>query len=476
MAPGYHFEVEDLGDGKFSGQYLAEEVSHSGHQPDTLGPSDTLGGLYRNDFRCLAKGVPFRPPRETPRPHIPGLQTATVTGPAGEEIHTDKHGRIKVQFHWDREGKRDDKSSCWVRVGQAWGGISWGALYLPRIGHEVLVRFLEGNPDRPLLTGGVYNGANPTPYGLPAEKTKSTLKSASSLGSDGFNELRLEDKAAEEEIFAHAQKDEDLLTENDKDQQVLGYEDLLVKKDRKRTVEGNQTLDVTLDEASLVEGNQSLRVQGNRSTTIHGSHSEAVELNQSISVAKNVTTTISQTAAETVGAAKALTIGGGYSINVALALTESTGGLKAVEIGAAHIAYVAGSRQEMVDKDSTAKVGGDWQSEVKGQVSQTIGKDVKDTVNRKSHVGIKEAAAWLAKSFELKADKFSLIVNGKRILLIEKSGKVLFSAKSFTIDGSDIKIKGGKVKMEGAGSPPSAQEQALKAAAVEGKPLCKKCA
>jgi type VI secretion system secreted protein VgrG len=412
----------------------------------------------------------------TPQPHIPGLQTATVTGPGGEEIHTDEHGRIKVQFHWDREGQRDDKSSCWVRVGQAWGGLSWGALYLPRIGQEVLVRFLEGNPDRPLITGAVYNGENPTPYGLPADKTKSTLKSASSLGSNGFNEFRIEDKAGEEEIFAHAQKDEDLLTENDKDQEVRGFEDLLVKKDRKRTVEGNQTLDVTLDDASLVEGNQSLRVQGDRSTAIHGSHSEAVELNQSISVAKNVTTTISQAAMETVGAAKALTIGGGYSINVALALTESTGGPKAVEIGAALTAYVAGSRQEMVDKDSTAKIGSDWQTEVKGQVSQTTGKDVKDTVNRKSHTSIKEAAALLVKSFEQKTDKFSLIVNGKKIFSIEKSGKIQFSGKSFTIDGSDIKIKGGKVKLEASGSPPSAQEQALQAAAVQGTPFSKKCA
>jgi type VI secretion system secreted protein VgrG len=453
LAPGYHFEVESLGEETFSGQYLAQEVTHSGRQPDTFGGPETLGGLYRNTFRCLPKGVPFRPPRLTPRPHIPGLQTATVTGPAGEEIHTDKHGRIKVQFHWDREGTRDDRSSCWVRVGQSWGGLSWGALYLPRIGQEVLVRFLEGNPDRPLIAGTVYNGENPTPYGLPADKTKSTLKSASSLGSDGFNEFRIEDAAGREEIFVHAQKDEDLMTENDKKQEVRRYEDLLVKKDRKITVEGNQTLRVVLDEGSLIEGNQSLLVKGNRTTRTIGSHDEGVEGNQSITVGKNQTCTVTQASMETVGAAKALTIGASSLVNVALAMTESTGGSKSLQVGGALSEYVVGSRQEMVEKDGAVKVGGDYQTEIKGQFMETIGKDQKYEVGKKQQLEIKEATAELAKSFELKADKFSLVVNGKLILCLDKSGnKVQLIPNKLTIDGSDIKIKGGKVKMEPAGS------------------------
>ena len=457
MTPGYLFEAEHPGDGTFTGKYLVEEVVHSGQQPDTLGGAETLGGLYHNDFQCLTQGVPFRPPRLTARPHIPGLQTATVVGPAGEEIHTDKHGRIKVQFHWDREGQRDDRASCYVRVGQSWGGMAWGALFLPRIGQEVLIRFLEGNPDRPLIAGAVYNGENPTPYGLPGERTKSTLKSASSLGSDGFNEVRLEDKAGQEEIFAHAQKDEDLLTENDKDQQVRGYEDLLVKKDRKRTVEGNQRLDVSLDDVRLVEGNQTLQVRGDRTTTTRGSHDESVEGNQAITVSKNVTTTIALTASETVGAAKALTIGAGYSINVALAFMESTGGDKSTKVGAASSEYVLGSRQEMVSKDSSVKVGSDFQTEVKGQLSSTVGKDREDKANARCELGVKEPMSWLAKKFEFKADKLLLIVNGKLILSVEKSGNVKLYANKLSIDGSDVKFKGAKVKMDGAGSLTSKQ-------------------
>jgi type VI secretion system secreted protein VgrG len=180
-------------------------------------------------------------------------------------------------------------------------------------------------------------------------------------------------------------------------------------------------------------------------------------------------------ASESVGAAKALTIGAGYSINVALALNEAVGGIKSVQVGAAHTEVVVGSRQEIISKNKQSQIGGDWRSQVKGQATMTHGMNVEFSVGAKSHTDVTDASAWLAKTFELKADKFKLIVNGKLILSAEKSGKVQFFAKSFTFDGSDIKIKGGKVKLEPSGSPPSAQEQALKAAAVEGKPFCKKC-
>ena len=473
LTPGYRFEVED--GGTHAGEYVAVEVVHSGSQPETRGSRESLGNLYRNSFKCMPASVPFRPRRTTPVPHLAGLQTATVVGPGGEEIHTDEHGRIKVQFHWDREGQRDDKASCWVRVGQAWGGPAWGALYLPRIGQEVVVRFLEGNPDRPLIAGTVYNGSNPTPYTLPDDKTKSTLKSASSLGSDGFNEFRIEDAAGEEEIFVHGQKDEDLVTENDKDQAVGGYEELLVKKDRSITVEGHQYLSVALDDANLVEGNQRLQVRGDRSTATLAHHSESVEKNQGITVARNLTATISQAASESVGAAKALTIGAGYAINVGLALNEAVGGLKSVQVGGSHTELVAGSRQELVAKDKEAKVSGHHQTEVKGQLSLTVGKDVTDKIGARFHLEVKEPVGWLAKSFELKADKFTLIVNGNQILTAEKSGNIKLSPKTLTLDGSNITMKGSKIKKEPAGSPASAQVQALKQAALNGTPFCEEC-
>lgn len=462
LTPGYLLEVMSPEDGTFAGEYLVTEVMHWASQPDVSAGSEGLQGMYRNQFQLLPKAVPFRPRRLTPVPQLAGPQTATVVGPAGEEIHTDEHGRIKVQFHWDREGKRDEKASCWVRVGQPWGGPAWGDVWLPRIGQEVVVRFLEGDPDRPLVAGAVYNGTNTVPYGLPGEKTKSTRKSASSLGSDGFNEVRVEDAAGQEEVFTHAQKDEDLLTENDKDQQVTGFEDLLVKKDRKRTVEGNQALRVSLDDVSVVEQNQTLLVQGNRSTQTTQSHSEEVEGNQTMTVGGNLTALVLQGAMENVGAAKATTIGGAYSVNVALAYNEATGGARAIQVGALHNELVLGNRQEMVGKDKTAKSGGDWGTMVKGQVMQTTGKDLKHDVGAKWLNEVKEPITFLAKKFELKADTLSFAVGSKVFLRMEKSGKVALLANALTLDGSDIKFKGAKVQMKEAGSSVSAKKTEVK--------------
>ncbi|MCP3141610.1 type VI secretion system Vgr family protein [Pyxidicoccus xibeiensis] len=434
LTPGYVLEVDAPEDGTFAGEYLVTEVVHSGVQPDVTAGSETLQGLYRNQFQLLPKAVPYRPRRLTPLPQIAGPQTATVVGPAGEEVHTDVHGRIKVQFHWDREGKQDEKSSCWVRVGQPWGGAAWGDLWLPRIGQEVVVRFLEGDPDRPLIASAVYNGANAVPYPLPDEKTKSTRKSASSLGSDGFNEVRVEDAAGEEEVFTHAQKDEDLLTENDKDQEVKGYEDLLVMKDRKRTVEGHQTLAVTKDDVSVIKGNQTLTVQKNRDTHTAESHDESVEGNQSMKVGKVRTLNISLARMENVGAAKAVTIGAGYSVNVGLAFNESTGGVKTLEVGAALSELVEGARQEVVGKERQRKVGGEDAESVDGNRTLVVGKDLQEQVAARTEMTVKDAAAWLAKRFELKADTFTLTVNGKLALRIEKSGKVQLFGKTVTLE------------------------------------------
>ncbi|WP_434391097.1 type VI secretion system Vgr family protein [Melittangium boletus] len=433
LTPGYRFHVEDAG--SHAGEYVAVEVLHSGRQPETSGQREALGALYHTQFKCMPAKVPFRPRRMTPVPHIAGVQTAMVVGVAGEEIHTDAHGRVKVQFHWDREGQRDDRASCWVRVGQAWGGPAWGALYLPRIGQEVLVRFLEGNPDRPLLAGAVYNGSNPTPYALPGDKTRSTLKSASSLGSDGFNEFRIEDAAGQEEIFVHGQKDEALTTGNDKDQEVLGHERLLVKKDRARTVEGHQVLSVAGEDAAWVGDHQSLRVTQDRTTHIQANHSEAVEGTQSITVAKSATVTARQASMESVGAAKALTIGAGYSINVALAQNEAVGGIKTAQVGAASSETVVGSRQELVAQDKETKIGRHVQADIKGALSLSVGKDSKEDVGKNMSIHASEAAALLAKSFEVKVDTFSIIVDGKLALRIEKSGKVLIAGKNVTLGG-----------------------------------------
>jgi type VI secretion system secreted protein VgrG len=213
---------------------------------------------YSCNFTAIEANQPFRSPRITAKPSISGPQTAIVVGPSGEEIYTDKYGRVKVKFHWDRYSKADENSSCWIRVAQVWAGRNWGAVYTPRIGQEVIVEFLEGDPDRPIITGRVYNGQVMPPYDLPTNKTMSTLKSNSSKGGQGFNEIRFEDKKGDEQIFVHAEKDEDIRVKNDAKEWIGQDRHLIVKSDQFEEVRGDKHLTVKGDQNEKVNGSVSL--------------------------------------------------------------------------------------------------------------------------------------------------------------------------------------------------------------------------
>jgi type VI secretion system secreted protein VgrG len=206
----------------------------------------------------------YRPPRVTRKPIIPGAQTAFVVGPSNDEIFVDKYGRVKVQFNWDRTGKEDENSSCWLRVAQIWAGQGWGAMAIPRIGHEVIVDFLEGDPDQPIITGRVYNANNMPPYSLPANMTVTTIKSRSSKNSTGFNEIKFEDKAGSEEIYVHAEKDFNRVVMND--------ESIDIKQNRTKHIrEGNETINIDKGNraTTIAQGNETLSINtGNRTTTI----------------------------------------------------------------------------------------------------------------------------------------------------------------------------------------------------------------
>jgi type VI secretion system secreted protein VgrG len=181
-----------------------------------------------------------------------------VVGPSGEEIYTDELGRIKVQFHWDRKGKKDENSSCWIRVGQLWAGAQWGAVFIPRIGQEVIVAFLEGNPDRPLVIGCVYHQSNQPPLDLPGEKTRSTVKSDSTIGGGGFNEIRFEDKKGQEEIYIHAERNQTIQVGGDENHTVNHDRTITIMNDSTRMVKGKQ--DTTVMQAVTVQCLQGVTV------------------------------------------------------------------------------------------------------------------------------------------------------------------------------------------------------------------------
>ncbi|MCU0726133.1 MAG: type VI secretion system tip protein VgrG, partial [Planctomycetes bacterium] len=221
-------------------EYLIASTSSSGVAEEFESGGGGGGLVYNVTFEALDAKRTFRSARTTPKPVVQGPQTAFVVGPSGEEIWTDKYGRVKVQFHWDRRSKTDETSSCWIRTTQAWAGKKWGAMYIPRIGTEVVVNFLEGDPDRPILGGCVYNGEAMPPHPLPDKMTVSGLKTSSSKGGAGANELRFNDKAGEEMVYIHAQKDRDDRVEERWRQWVGKSLHRIVKEDEKIKVEGDR--------------------------------------------------------------------------------------------------------------------------------------------------------------------------------------------------------------------------------------------
>ncbi len=215
-------------------------------------------------YQLLDSRNPVRPRRTTRKPVIPGPQTALVVGAPGEEIDTDELGRVKVQFDWDRLGEKDRDSSCWVRVAQTWAGAKWGSIHIPRIGQEVIVEFLDGDPDRPLVTGRLYNADNMPPYDLPANKTQSGIKSRSSKGgtASNFNEIRFEDKKGEEELHVQAEKDMSTLVKNDQTLEVVVDRSIDVGNDEETHIEHNRTTEVGANDHVLVEGSHRKEVGG----------------------------------------------------------------------------------------------------------------------------------------------------------------------------------------------------------------------
>jgi type VI secretion system secreted protein VgrG len=270
FGPGRKFSLSEHQRPDMDREYLIRRIVHVGDAPEVMMGEGGSGPRYQNRFECLVfdSNKPFRPLPVTPRPRIYGPQTAIVTGPDGEEIHTDEHGRVKVRFDWDRVHALTDDTSMWIRVAHNWAGPGFGTFFVPRVGMEVLVEFLEGNPDQPLVVGCVYNGDNSISVGVPDNKTQSTIRTRSSPGSDGYNEMRFEDAAGSEEIFVHAQKDYNEVVENNHSTTVHG--------NQTNSVDGNQSQSIGGDQSESITGEQTMTVDKNRTVTIKGSQAVTI--------------------------------------------------------------------------------------------------------------------------------------------------------------------------------------------------------
>jgi len=306
LVPGYRFRLEDHFRRDQNAEYLVTSVQHEAHQ-DVFSRVDISEEWYQNHFSCIPRGTAFRPPRITPRPVVAGPQTAFVTGPEGEEIYTDKYGRVKVQFHWDRRGAYDAQSSCWVRVSQTLAGKGWGSVQLPRVGQEVIVDFLDGDPDRPLITGRVYNAEHLPPYELPAGKAKTTLRTMSYPGGDGFNELRFDDAKEKEQIFIHAQRNFDLRVRHDYFTTVLS--------DSHSTISNDSMVKVGGDQHVTVVGDQNLKVGGTISFEAGNDWLQRVGANHGIEAGNEVHLKAGMNVVIESGVALTLKVGGNF-INI----------------------------------------------------------------------------------------------------------------------------------------------------------------
>ena len=380
---GTRFTLEGHGRADFNAQYLLTNVHHTVTQG--AGRDGDDGGTYENSFECIPAKIVFRPTLSAEKPFIHGVQTATVVGPGGEEIYTDKYGRVKVQFHWDRVGGRDDKSSCWVRVSQPFAGGSFGGMFIPRIGQEVVISFLEGDPDRPLITGRVYNAGQMPAWELPGNMTQSGIRTYSTKGAgpENFNEIRFEDKKGNELLFMQAEKDRETL----------------VKHDESKKVGNDQALEVASNKSVEVGGNHSEKVGGNQTVRVAKSRSDSVDVDEDRSVGKD--------------------------------RTRSVGGNEKITISGRHDVTVDGERMVTVQKDDGLNVAQD--------LSVTVDKNYAIAVTKEYNLG--------AKKVTIEAKDEIVLKTGSASITMKKNGDIQIQGSKLNLKASgDMILKGSKIK------------------------------
>ena len=364
-----HFDASETGDDAQAREFLITEVAHSATNNYHIRESEE--SHYENRIAAIRKIIPFRPGRahNSVETKIHGIQTATVVGPPGEEIHTDEYGRVRVQFHWDRAGTNDEKSSAWLRVATPWAGASFGMTFIPRIGTEVLVQFLDGNPDRPVITGMVPNANTMPPWTLPDNKTQSGVltRSTPKGGYDNANALRFEDKKGAEQLWLHAEKDQ--LTEVEHD------EDKWVGNDRRKTVDRDETSHIKRDRIETVDRDETITVHNNRTERVDHNEKISVGDNRTEDVGKNETISIGANRTEDVGNNETISIGGSRDVTIGRMKTETVALAKMLTIGGAYQTTVGAAMNTSVALMQFEQVGLSKRVDVGQKISFTAGEE-----------------------------------------------------------------------------------------------------
>jgi type VI secretion system secreted protein VgrG len=446
-------------------QYL---VTRTRYEID-IADYEAFDGAQSNRCECWFSVIdakqPFAPARTARKPFVQGPQTAVVVGPGGDEIYTDQYGRVKVQFFWDRQGKRDENSSCWIRVSQPWAGKGWGAIAIPRMGQEVIVDFLEGDPDRPIITGRVYNAEQMPPYDLPANMTQSGIKSRSTKGGSGANcnELRFEDKKGAEQVLIHAEKNQDIEVENDethwvgrdRKKNIDHDETTVVKHDRTETVGNNEKIEVVVDRNEKVGQNETIAIGQNRTETVGANEKITIDKNRTILVKMMETASVLLQRTHFVGINETITVGAAQEIVIGAYQTLKVVAYQKVSVGA--------DQTVNVDGDQKTTVGGDQTLAVTGAQTVTVGKDMGETIDGAQSSTVKKSRTTsvteddtltVGKNLQIDAGDSITLVTGDASITMKKDGTIEIKGKNILIDGSgkinvkadsDIVMKGSKI-------------------------------
>ena len=441
---GYLFSLLDCERADQNHEHLVVAATYDLEFSDYETIPDRGGASYRCSFAAMSSKQQFRTKRSTPKPFVQGPQTAVVVGPAGDEIYTDKFGRVKVQFHWDRLGKKDQNSSCWIRVSHPWAGKGWGSVATPRIGQEVIVDFLEGDPDQPIITGRVYNAELQPPFGFPAGAVLSGTKSQTHKGA-GFNELSMDDTAGKEKITIHGQYDMNSTIEHDQtltvhnnrtdrvdvdDSESVGNNqkwDVGVNRDAK--IGSNETLKVGANRTKNVGANETVTIGGNRSATVSGSETATVALQRTHSVGVNETISVGAAQEITVGAIQAITVGANQTVNVGANHSVNVGANESIKIASNQSTSAGGNVAVSAGSKVGISAGSDFTGSAGGKMGLSAGGDLAVSTGAKGSVSA--------------ASELTLTCGGASIVL-KSGGEIQIKGTDITIDGSGkISIKGG---------------------------------
>ncbi len=453
-----HLDPLNLGTGAGDNEFLILQSRH--YASNNYETRDGGVAEYQNGFTCIRKKIPWRPGRgfNSTDTRIYGVQTATVVGPAGEEIHTDAYGRVRVQFHWDREGQYDDRSSAWVRVASVWAGSRFGFMSIPRVGQEVIVQFLDGNPDRPLITGRVYNEKNMPPWDLPANKTQTGILTRSSQGGgyDNANAIRFEDKQGAEQLWIHAEKNQDIEVENDethwvghdRSKTIDNDETVLVKHDRTETVDNDETITIHHDRSERVDNDETISIGSNRS--------EDVGIDETISIGNNRTESVGNDETISIASNRTESVGNDETISIGNNRTESVGSTETITIGGDRLVTISGNKTETVMQGKAESIALAKALSIGGGYQTSVGAEMNTTVlgMQTEQIGMSKRSD-VAQKYHIKAGSELVISVGRSSLTMKADGTIVLKGNKITVNSSsdqrytakgNISMKGRKIQ------------------------------